>query len=50
MSKKTHLAGRDAKTGLFIPVEQARKRPNTTTVERVPNPGRGDTGSGKKKR
>ena len=45
MSKesKTSLRGRDAKTGEFIPVEEARQRPNTTTVERVPKPGYGDT-------
>ena len=47
---KTSLKGRDAKTGAFIPVEQARKHPATTVVERVPLPGRGDTGSGKKKK
>lgn len=45
MSKdsKTTLRGRDAKTGEFIPVEEARQRPSTTTVERVPKPGYGDT-------
>lgn len=46
MSKKepkTRLAGRDAKTGEFMKVEEARRRPATTTVERVPLPGRGDT-------
>lgn len=48
---RTSLRGRDARTGLFIPVNEARQRPNTTTVERVPKPGHGDTGShrGKKK-
>lgn len=30
--------GRDAKTGLFIPVRDAVKRPNTTTVETLPKP------------
>ena len=40
---KTTLKGRDAKTGEFIPVEEARRRPSTTTVERVPKPGYGDT-------
>lgn len=45
MAKKpqSHLEGRDAKTGHFITVEQAKKHPNTSVVERVPNPGRGDT-------
>jgi hypothetical protein len=40
---KTTLKGRDSKTGQFIPVEEARERPATTTVERVPKPGYGDT-------
>ncbi len=35
------LKGRDAKTGHFIPVEDARRRPDTTVVERVPLPGKG---------
>jgi hypothetical protein len=35
------LKGRDAKTGRFIPVEDARRRPNTTVVERVAKPGKG---------
>jgi hypothetical protein len=33
--------GRDAGSGQFIPVGEARRRPNTTTVERVPKPGFG---------
>ena len=41
--RKTHPAGRDSTTGRFIPVKEAERRPSTTTVERVPNPGRGDT-------
>jgi hypothetical protein len=44
---KTHKVGRDSRTGEFIPVKEADRRPSTTTVERVPNPGYG--GSGKKK-
>jgi len=44
---KTHKVGRDSRTGAFIPVKEADRRPSTTTVERVPNPGYG--GSGKKK-
>ena len=40
---KTSLRGRDSKTGRFITVEKARRRPSTTTVERVPKPGYGDT-------
>ena len=46
---KTHKVGRDSRTGEFIPVKEADRRPSTTTVERVPDPGYGDTGSGKKK-
>lgn len=38
---ETSLKGRDAKTGQFIPVQDARRRPNTTVVERVPLPGKG---------
>ena len=44
MSKsKTFKIGRDSGNGQFIPVKQAEKRPATTTVERVPLPGFGDT-------
>lgn len=38
---QTTLRGRDAKTGEFIPVKEARQRPSTTVVERVPLPGKG---------
>jgi len=41
--RKTFDIGRDSRTGQFIPVKQAEKRPNTTTVERVPKRGYGDT-------
>jgi len=40
---KTFPLGRDAKTGQFIPVNEAKRRPSTTTVERVPKAGYGDT-------
>ena len=44
-SKQTETkVGRDAETGKFIPVKQAREHPRTTVVERVPKPGYGDTG------
>jgi hypothetical protein len=46
---KGHKIGRDAGNGQFIPVKEARSRPTTTTVEIVPNPGRGDTGRKGKK-
>ena len=41
--RKTFDIGRDSKSGQFIEVEKAERRPNTTTVERVPKPGYGDT-------
>lgn len=41
--RKTHDVGRDAKNGRFIPVKEAKRRPSTTIIERVPNPGYGDT-------
>lgn len=40
---KTTKIGRDAKTGEFIPVKEAIRRPATTVVERIPKPGYGDT-------
>ncbi len=40
---KTSLRGRDAKTGEFIKISEARRYPNTHIVERVPKPGYGDT-------
>jgi hypothetical protein len=30
--------GRDARTGRFIPVEEAKRRPTTTVVERIKRP------------
>lgn len=36
--KNTHKIGRDARTGEFIPVKKARKRPKTTVVETIKNP------------
>ena len=43
MAKKSEstLKGRDARTGQFIPVEDARRDPGHTVVERVPKPGNG---------
>ena len=38
---QSSLRGRNAGDGRFMPVDQARARPNTTTVERVPKPGFG---------
>ena len=49
---KTFKLGRDSKTGEFITVAEANRRPTRTTVERIPKPGFGDTGrgTGKKRR
>jgi hypothetical protein len=46
MSKKetrTTPRGRDAETGKFTTVEEARRHPATHVVERVPKSGYGDT-------
>ena len=32
--------GRDAKTGRFIPVEEARRKPSTTVVETIRKKGK----------
>ncbi|ADT87075.1 hypothetical protein [Vibrio furnissii] len=34
----TRKVGRDAGTGQFIPVEEAKKWPKTTVIETVKNP------------
>jgi hypothetical protein len=34
----THKIGRDAKTGEFIPVKEAQRRPSTTTVDTIKTP------------
>lgn len=45
MSKpKGHIGGRDNRTGQFVPVEETRKRPASTSREVIPNPGHGDSG------
>ena len=44
MAKKadsTHQVGRDARTGQFIPVREAIRRPSTTVVETVKNSKKG---------
>jgi len=38
MAAKGNKIGRDAKNGRFIPVEEAKRRPNTTVVETLPKP------------
>ena len=51
-SKKpeSRLGGRDARSGQFIPIEEARRKPDTSVVERIPLPGHGDTGRGDDKK
>jgi hypothetical protein len=38
MAGKTRKAGRDARTGQFIPVNEARRRPSTAVVETIKKP------------
>lgn len=46
---QSHTGHRSSKTGRFVKESYAKKHPNTTQKESIPNPGRGDTGrSGKK--
>lgn len=49
MGKNTHTVYRDAKTGRLITERKAEQLPDSRVVrEQMPNPGRGDTGRGKK--
>jgi hypothetical protein len=48
-NSKAFKLGRDAKTGEFRTVKDAKAHPTTTTVEHVPKRGHGDTDRGKKK-
>jgi len=41
--RKTFDVGRDSSNGRFVTVKEANRRPASTTVERVPKAGRGDT-------
>ena len=43
MTTKATPTCRDSGHGQFITVKEANGRPTTTTVERVPKPGYGDT-------
>lgn len=44
-NSKTFPVGRDSRTGQFIPIKEAQRRPKTTTItiERIPKAGKGDT-------
>lgn len=49
MGKNTHTVYRDAQTGKLITERKADSLPPSRVVrEQMPNPGRGDTGRGKK--
>lgn len=41
---QSRVTGRDNDTGRFVRVEETKYRPNSTTRERLPLPGFGDTG------
>jgi len=43
---KTFALGRDARTGEFTTVKEARQHPNNHVVERIPKSGFGDTKRG----
>ena len=48
---KSHIVYRDPKSGQLIPKKDAERRnPDNVTRERMPNPGRGDTGRYDKKK
>ncbi len=36
--KNTRKIGRDARTGEFIPLKEAKRRPSTTVVETIKRP------------
>ena len=36
--KSTNKRGRDAKTGQFITIKEAKLRPSTTVIETIPKP------------
>ena len=44
----SHKIGRDARTGEFIPVKEAQRRPSTTVVETIKNTPPRSTGAKKK--
>lgn len=39
----TFLIGRDARSGEFMPARYAERHPNTSTIERIPKSGRGNS-------
>jgi hypothetical protein len=47
--RQARRGARDSRTGQFIPLKEADRRPATTQKENIPLPGYGDTGRSKKK-
>jgi hypothetical protein len=47
--KNSHTGYRSSKDGQFVTEKYAKRYPDITQKESIPNPGRGDTGRGKKK-
>lgn len=43
-NQRSTLRGRDAGTGQFIKIDEARRRKKTAIVERIPLPGKGKKG------
>jgi len=48
-TNKTRTGYRDADSGQFIKENEAKRNPKESVKERIPLPGHGDTGRGKKK-
>lgn len=46
--RKSRSGARDSRTGQFITKSEAKRRPATTQNERIPLPGHGTEGRGKK--
>ena len=46
--KTSHTGHRSSVTGRFVKESYAKRYPNRTQKESIPNPGHGDTGRGKK--
>ena len=49
MGKQSHTGHRSSTSGRFVTESYAKRNPARTQRESIPNPGRGDTGRGKKK-
>jgi hypothetical protein len=48
-TKRTHTGYRSSVSGKFVRKNYAETHKRTTQREQIPNPGRGDTGRGKRK-